>query len=195
MKKVLFIHGFASSGQAQKAKDLKDILNDDQLTTEVIAPDLVHQPLQDIQTLEKIVRDNKIDMIVGSSLGGFYALVLALAHPHKLVLINPSLTPQQTLQDQLGYVESFKGGGFEWTKQQIQQLAELSQTIDAEHLSQKRYILDQCLVLLAQHDERLNYQEALTRLEGADIIIDTQQDHRFSNIHAYQQQLREFLMV
>lgn len=176
MKKVLFIHGFASSGQSSKADDLRQMLN-----CEVIAPDLQHQPQQDIAKLTQILRTEPIEMIVGSSLGGFYALLLATRLPHKVVLINPSLSPPLTLQDQLGMVESFKGGAFDWNIQHLAELATLSNEIRAEHLQQTA-VLSKSLVLLAQQDERLDYQAALVHLDGATFIIDTEQDHRFSDL-------------
>lgn len=186
MKKVLFIHGFASSGNSTKAHDLHEILG-----AEIIAPDLSHQPLHDIQTLEDILKNEDIEMIVGSSLGGFYGLILALRHRCKVVLINPSLRSHITLMDQLGEVESFKGGGFTWTQHQIDELQQLSKEISAEHIQAKADCLAQCLVLLAQHDERLDYQDAFVRLAGASIIIDTKQDHRFNDLHCYQIQLQQ----
>lgn len=190
MKKVLFIHGFASSGQSAKADDLRHILD-----VEVIAPNLSHQPLKDLQTLENIILNESVSMIVGSSLGGFYGLILALRHPCKLVLINPSLRSHLTLVDQLGKVESFKGGGFIWTTQQIDELQQLSLSITDEKITAKPQALQQCLVLLAQHDERLNYQDACKRLTGATIIIDPDQDHRFSDLQRYQTQLNQFFKL
>ena len=190
MKKVLFIHGFASSGKSAKAKDLQQILNCD-----VIAPDLSHQPLKDIQTLEQILSSEPIEMIVGSSLGGFYALILALRHKKKILLINPSLTPEITLQDQLGWVESFKGGGFDWTVQQLTEIKQLAEEIQPNLLQQHDDVFNQCLVLLAQKDERLDSNIALSWLEKAKIIVDMQQDHRFEDIQQHRAAIQDFYVL
>ena len=181
MSKILFIHGFASSGSSPKVADLSTMLQQ-----QVIAPDLTHQPLADIATLEKIITDNSIQLVVGSSLGGFYALYLMLKYHKNTVLINPSLTPQITLMDQLGQVQSFKrDADFDWTPQHIEQLQQLADEI-AVHMQQDNLDLSQLLVLLAKHDERLNYQDALAMFQGAKMIIDEEQDHRFSDIQRYQ---------
>lgn len=187
MRKVLFIHGFASSGQSSKVHDLQQMLG-----CEVIAPDLVHEPLLDIKSLEHILNSEPVEMIVGSSLGGFYALILALRLNKKVILINPSLTPEMTLQDQLGEVVSFKGENFTWTTQQICELKTLAQEIQPAVLTQKKHILQKCMVLLAQQDERLNPQLTLEWLANATIIMDTEQGHRFENLDVHYQSIQQF---
>ena len=185
MSKILYIHGFASSGQSTKSADLFQMLEQ-----EVISPDLIHQPLTDIATLEKILMDEPIQLVVGSSLGGFYALYLMLKHHKNTVLINPSLAPQSTLTDKIGHVKSFKqGADFNWSMQQIDELQQIADVI-ANNIQQKNLDLSHLLVLLAKHDERLNYQDALDLFKGAKIIVDEQQDHRFSDLRRYQQQLQ-----
>lgn len=190
MENVLFIHGFASSGQSAKSADLSHILD-----AQIIAPDLSHQPFKDMAYLEQIIQQSSIEMIVGSSLGGFYALLLAVLHPKKLVLINPSLSPELTLHDQLGYVESFKGGGFEWTAQHMSEMGVLKQRLQDAWCENQQQLLQACLVLLAEHDERLNYQDAVTLLTGATIVIDHEQDHRFSDLQRYAQHIQQLFLA
>lgn len=187
MKKILFIHGFASSGNSQKAQDLHRMIGCD-----VIAPDLTHQPNQDITYLKELLDQHQIDMVVGSSLGGFYALLLGQTTRLKLLLINPSLTPHITLQDKIGYVESFKGQGFAWSEREVEQLEILYKTLNLKDDVQQSlmHTLQQSLVLLAQHDERLNYKEALDSLSMAHIIIDDVQDHRFADITPYAEYIK-----
>ena len=192
MKKVLFIHGFASSGQSQKAHDLAKMLN-----CEVIAPDLKHQPEQDIQSLEIILKNESIELIVGSSLGGFYALLLGMRQPYKLLLINPSLHPHLTLQDRLGYVESFKGNGFDWSSNEINALAKFATDLQLSENAniQMRMLLKQTLVLLARHDERLNAQETIHLLKDAQIIVDDEQDHRFADLTKYTPYIQQLYLA
>ena len=184
MSKILYIHGFASSGQSSKSADLAHMLQQ-----QVVAPDLTHQPLVDIATLEHILKHEPIQLVVGSSLGGFYALYLMLKHPKKTVLINPSLAPHMTLKDKLGHVTSYKKeADFEWTAQHITELKLLADEI-TWGFKHNEVNVSQLLVLLAKHDERLNYQDALHLFNGANIIVDDQQDHRFSDIQRYQQDI------
>ena len=48
--RVLFIHGFASIGRGVKSVQLQEILN-----KEIIAPDLNHRPIEDIERLQLLV--------------------------------------------------------------------------------------------------------------------------------------------
>lgn len=184
-KNILFIHGFASVGQGVKCLYLKEILQG-----EVIAPDLAHSPLEDVEILSQIIQKNDIDTVIGSSLGGFYGLLLALKHPVKLILINPAVRSPQTLQKYIGTVERFNGETFQWSQQQIDELTQLAIQIEPENLQ----ALDKSkvLVLLARHDEVLDYRIAEQLLQGTKIIIDEQEDHRFAGLQFYADVIREW---
>lgn len=187
---LLYVHGFASSGQSSKVEELKDILR-----CNVIAPDLQHRPMSDVAMLAQIISTEHVATIVGSSLGGFYALILALQFKVNLILINPSLSPQITLQDQVGLVKNFKGGEFSWQMKQINELAVMVNSINPQVIKQSEIDLSHVLVLLAEQDQRLDYRDAVNLLHGAKIIIDQQQNHRFSNIGIYADDIRNVSQV
>ena len=65
--KVLFIHGLASSGAYKMASSLRILLKG----SEVIAPDVPIETGEALNLLEGICRDERPDLIVGLSLGGF----------------------------------------------------------------------------------------------------------------------------
>lgn len=182
---VLFIHGFASIGQGVKSLQLKDIL-----MNEVLAPDLNHQPIEDVAYLSRLIETHQIRTVIGSSLGGFYALLLALKYPVNVILINPAVQSPQTLQKYIGTVERYNGDTFEWSQQQIDELTALSTQIQAENLHQ----LDKScvLVLLARQDEVLDYRHAELLLQGTKIIMDEEQDHRFADLQPYASLLRQW---
>ena len=64
-KKVLYVHGFASSGQSGTVTLLKTILP----KAEVIAPDLPLPPFEAIELLHEVCRSESPDLIIGSSMG------------------------------------------------------------------------------------------------------------------------------
>ena len=67
--KILFIHGLASSGAYKMASTLRILLKG----SEVTAPDVPIEPSDALALLEGICSREKPDLIVGLSLGGFWA--------------------------------------------------------------------------------------------------------------------------
>ncbi|MEC8886290.1 MAG: YqiA/YcfP family alpha/beta fold hydrolase [Pseudomonadota bacterium] len=186
LEKILFIHGFASVGHGVKSLQLKQWFGND-----VFAPDLNHRPLADLDDLSALIKKEKITTIVGSSLGGFYGLLLAIQFPVKLVLINPALQSPQTLQKYIGTVTRYNGEQFTWTQQEVDELS----TLLAQFIASKDRQLDQSkvLILLAKQDEVLDYQIAIDTFSNANIIVDEFEDHRFADIGKYRQQIETFI--
>ena len=70
MAKIIYIHGFRSTGDSEKAKQLKAAFPNHT----VVAPNLSASPKQAIQQLHNIISsDIQSTIVVGTSLGGFYA--------------------------------------------------------------------------------------------------------------------------
>ncbi|MCJ8146907.1 alpha/beta fold hydrolase [Acinetobacter sp. A3.8] len=185
-EKILFIHGFASVGHGVKSLQLKQWFGND-----VFAPDLNHRPLTDLNDLSALIKKEQITTIVGSSLGGFYGLLLAMQFPVKLVLINPALQSPHTLQKYIGTVARYNGEQFTWSQQQVDELSSLLK----QFAISKDQQLDQSkiLILLSKQDEVLDYQIAIDTLPNANIIVDEFEDHRFADIGKYRQQIETFI--
>lgn len=98
---TLYVHGFASSGEPSTAARLREILGPDET---VIAPTLTHSLAAEFKLLCDYVRAHTITMVVGSSLRGLYALALAQKFDLRVILINPSLFPYETLNRHLGTI-------------------------------------------------------------------------------------------
>lgn len=94
---VIYIHGYGSNGNSETASGLRKHL-DGQF--EVKSPSYSWtKPLEALSGLEalfKLSAPNR-PVIVGSSLGGFYANVLARSLNTPAILINPSLYPSKSL--------------------------------------------------------------------------------------------------
>ena len=95
MRKILFIHGLASSGAYKTADTLRILLK----PCEVIAPDVPIDPADALSLLQDLVRRERPDLVVGLSLGGFWALQL---HDVPRIVINPDLHPSALLRSRLG---------------------------------------------------------------------------------------------
>ena len=121
---IIYIHGFASSGFGSKPQKFKEYFEE-----EIITISLPTIPNLAIDTLEQIIEFslNKEEPVylVGSSLGGFYALYLANKYDLKAVLINPAVNPWGTLDRYEGVdfvTNYYDNSRFEFTKNHIKSL-------------------------------------------------------------------------
>ncbi len=96
--KILFIHGLASSGAYKMASTLRILLKG----SEVTAPDVPIEPSDALALLEGICSREKPDLIVGLSLGGFWAQKL---RGYRKMLVNPDLHPSRLLRTKVGVME------------------------------------------------------------------------------------------
>jgi hypothetical protein len=98
MRKILFIHGLASSGTYKMADMLRHLMK----PCEVIAPDLPIDPDEALGLLRKLDAVEKPDLVVGLSWGGFLALRLSAA---RKAVINPDLHISRILREHIGIME------------------------------------------------------------------------------------------
>ncbi|MBO4751697.1 MAG: hypothetical protein J5526_02975 [Bacteroidales bacterium] len=92
MKTILYIHGYRSNSGARKAGELKEMFPD----CRVLVPDFEynHYTAQEIGAqIREIVEKNNVDMLVGSSLGGFFALCATEWFEGPVWGINPAIHP------------------------------------------------------------------------------------------------------
>jgi len=179
MKKILYIHGFQSCGEGQKSSALKAYFGADY----ILAPNLPYAPLEAIAFLKRLIEKEKITLLVGSSLGGFYATHLAEYFKMSAVLINPATIPFITLERHLGWKERFcDGDKFEVTAKYLEQLKRLK--VEPK--------VGNYLVLLQSDDELLNYKDAQELYVNQRIILEYGGNHRFENIEDYFSMIERF---
>jgi len=180
MSKILYIHGFASCGQGNKSQLLQSRFG----VERVIAPDLPPSPIDAIEMIEEILKSEPIDLLIGSSLGGFYATYIAEKHGMKAILINPSTQPWETLASYTGWQERFCDEEvFEFKPIYLEQLKML-QTAP----KQGKYLL-----LLQSEDEVLDYTKAQSLYNRHKIIVEYGGNHRFENLDEYISMIEKFL--
>lgn len=85
MKKVLYIHGFASAGSTGSATQMRNHLYPKGV--QVLSPDVPVDPLEAISFLKSLVEKEHPDLIVATSMGAMYAEQLKGFHR---ILVNPS---------------------------------------------------------------------------------------------------------
>ena len=179
---VLYIHGFASCGSGNKSQVLREHYGDNQ----VVSPDLPVSPDEALRQLAAIVEHESISLLIGSSLGGYYAECLNHWYQIPAVLINPSTRPFDTLADYLGENTNWcTDEVFEWKTEYLQQLK--------NRYRQKVPLSERYLVLLQTADEVLDYRLAANRFRQHRVVIEQGGNHRFENLADYLALMDEFV--
>lgn len=89
-KKILYVHGFASSGQSGTVKCMRELIPE----ATIVAPDLSLHPQEAMQTLADTCQRECPDLIIGTSMGGMYAEML---YGYDRVLVNPAFQVGDTM--------------------------------------------------------------------------------------------------
>jgi len=85
VKKVIYIHGFASAGSTGSATQMRNHLYPKGI--QVLSPDVPVDPLEAVGFLKAFVQQEQPDLIVATSMGALYAEQLKGFHR---ILVNPS---------------------------------------------------------------------------------------------------------
>jgi hypothetical protein len=173
MKTLVYLHGFISSRASRKAVMLGDYLrrNAPEITYRV--PELHHQPARAIAQVREAcdaARAAADLLVVGSSLGGFYATVAAEATGCRAVVINPAVHPHRHFERYLGPQRNlYTGEAFDLTRQHVAELASLDPPCITHP---ERYWL-----LAETGDEVLDYREGVAFFAGARQSVAPGGDH------------------
>ena len=89
-KKILYVHGFASSGQSGTVLKLREMLPG----ATVVAPDLPIHPEEAMQLLRDTCLAENPDLIIGTSMGGMYAEML---YGYDRIVVNPAFQMGDTM--------------------------------------------------------------------------------------------------
>ena len=81
--KIIYFHGFASSGASGTVQNLRLILTDD----EIIAPDIPVDPAEALPFLRELCASEHPDLVIGTSMGGMYAQQM---HGFRKICVNPA---------------------------------------------------------------------------------------------------------
>ncbi|MCH7335676.1 YqiA/YcfP family alpha/beta fold hydrolase [Acinetobacter sp. NIPH 2699] len=189
---IIYLHGFRSGPMSKKGQQLRQYCASyDHI--QVHLPDLNQSPEQVLQQVSQLIETQPREQVVlvGSSLGGFYATYFVAKYACPAVLINPAMQPWQLFQTLFGI-------------DQIPLKITESWTLNAEHLQQLQSIAevelknaDKILVLLQQGDEVLDYHQAQRYYSAAQpsalIFTDTGGSHAMDDFEERLALVIEFL--
>lgn len=174
---IIYIHGFGSNGLASKASLLRQYCAAQ--TIPFMAPSLSTIPELAMSTLEELIEQwlpHGEVKLIGSSLGGFYAMYLAHKYKLPVVLINPSMIPGITLQKKVGECPNFHdSSGYEWTEYHVQSLKKYKTSFSGH----------KCLLLIQTGDDVLDYKVAVEKLPDAKHIIEQGGSHGFDGFERF----------
>jgi uncharacterized protein len=180
---ILYIHGFGSSAQGTKAREFGTYFKS--RGEKFIAPSLSHIPDLAISTLESIIEVCEEEIkIIGSSLGGFYALYLSQKYNLKAILINPAVHADLTLKRAIGHgVSYYDNSMYEWNDLHVSSLSRYK----VKNPDQNRIML-----LLQKGDDLLDFREAVAFLSEAYHYVEEGGTHNFDGIQRYFEKISEF---
>ncbi len=175
---IIYLHGFQSSSLSIKGQQIKDYCQK-LSNVQVHLPDLNLPPEQTLAHVADMIESLDRVVLVGSSLGGFYATQLVAKYGVPAVLINPAMRPWQLFRDLFGV-------------EQIPYVVSDEWTLDESHLDQLEQMAvpfvhdaDKILVLLQQGDEVLDYREAQRYYSNAPhqsmLITEAKGNHAMEN--------------
>src|SRR3954469_5366860 len=152
---LVYIHGFNSSPASFKAKVLHERLAARGRRNEFLAPALPHSPAAAASLLEALAVQHPNSVLVGSSLGGFYATWLAERHSLRAALVNPAVRPYELLAGHVGRQKNFHSGEeYDFT---LEHVAEL-RALEVGAVDPQRYFL-----MVETADEVLDYRAAVEK--------------------------------
>ncbi|NER60220.1 esterase [Pseudomonas sp. MAFF212428] len=169
---ILYIHGFNSAPTSMKASQLIGVMQQLGLAESLRVPGLHNHPRQAIAQLESAIAELGSPLLVGSSLGGYYATHLAERHGLKALLVNPAVNPHQLFDGYLGPQQNFyTGETWELTLDHVQALAELEVPAPSDP--------QRIQVWLQTGDETLDYRRAERFYRACALRIQAGGDHSF----------------
>lgn len=179
----IYIHGFNSDTCCRSYKDLCKILN----TVQAIGYDSSEKALDCYNNLcwqmEQHMQIEKDINILGSSLGGFFALHMAKKYALPVVAFNPVTFPHIQLGPFLGKSMNF------YTLQEWDLTEEILFSYEAIPL-QKNLSLRPTLII-GQQDETLDYSIAANFWDGEAKIIFTNDRHSIADYSLYLESIME----
>ena len=179
---LIYIHGFRSSPMTEKGQIFGRIFPGITLVTyDTLHPDIGYRQL------DRIVSDalTARPLLVGSSLGGFWACQFARQYALSCVLLNPCMSPETTLRPYIGGVENlYTGERGEMAESDLQAYANYRMAGEAA----------QCVVLHEKGDELIPWQESVANFEGrARLVLIEGGSHRFEHIEIAIEEINRLL--
>jgi len=186
---LLYFHGFRSSPKSAKARLMAEWMHEHRPDVTWWCPQLPPSPAEAIALVEQGIAawPRKTMAVVGSSLGGFYASVVAERTGCAAVVLNPAVDPARYLAKHIGEQTAWHDpdAHFFFRAEFIDELRALA---PAALTRPERY-----MAVIAKGDELLDWREMSARHDGARMQLLEGGDHALSDFPQLMPQVLVFL--
>ena len=186
---LLYLHGFRSSPQSTKARQVGAWIAQHHPDVVWCCPQLPPSPKEAIEQVERATAAWPRDCmsVIGSSLGGFYAAVIAERTGCRAVLLNPAPQPARDLAHYVGEISAWHSD--ERFRFQPEFIDELRARAPATLTRPERY-----RAIVAKGDEVLDWREMVAFLPPeADIELIEGGDHAITDFELRLPSVMRFL--
>ncbi len=188
---LLYLHGFRSSPQSFKARQMADWLASRHPDIVFWCPQLPPSPTAAMA----LVQDRTAawpaaaSVVIGSSLGGFYATLISARAGWPAVLLNPAVDPARDLAAHIGEQTAFHAPdeSFFFSPGYVDELRALALPQVARP--------ERNLAIIAKGDEVLDWREMSARHAGAKLLLLEGSDHSLSDFDHHLPHILEFLKL
>lgn len=177
IKKMMYVHGFASSGSSGTVMMLRRYFPD----WRVIAPDLPVDPFEALEMLRGLVHQERPEIVIGTSMGGMYAQQL-WGVPR--IVVNPSFEMSRTLLfNHMGkhkYTAKRKDGVTEFRidKSVVERFKQMEKSqFDGVCEDEKRLVY----ALFGTKDKIVNFRPLMAQLYGEERCLLFDGEHRLND--------------
>ena len=186
---LLYLHGFRSSPMSMKAQKMAQWVQQGHPQVHWWCPQLPPSP----QAAMDLVRQGTLHwpkaqtVVIGSSLGGFYAQCYAAATGCRAVLLNPAVEPARDLAHHVGWQQAWHdpSESFYFQPDYVDQLTRLQITAQATR--------PETFAIVAKGDEVLSWEEMVSHLPQARIKLLEGSDHALSDFDEHRSDILDFL--
>jgi uncharacterized protein len=181
----VYLHGFASSPKSAKAIQLGTWFAEHGKGADFACPALPISPAQVMRMFVDHIHLQPSDTLIGSSLGGFYATVLAERFGCKAIVLNPVVHASRDLAKRMGKNSNYHDGqSFQFTQEHVDELRALE--IAAISFPQRYFLV------AAKGDEVLSWQEMVKFYSGSTHKVLEKSDHSLSDFADYIDEVASF---
>lgn len=173
---IIYLHGFGSNGNAFKARLIRRLYPE----VPLFSPDLPREPEEALRRVTDYIEalpDRKKCLLIGSSLGGFYALHVNTALNIPAILLNPTIQPERDIKRRMESDEDFQ------RSLHSEEDAEVLEQLMRLYYPPESLKADNLTVHLNRDDEILDYRiaEDYFRNTPAKLVIHPSGGHVFLN--------------
>jgi uncharacterized protein len=178
---LLYLHGFRSSPKSAKAQFMGSWMRAHWPDVHWWCPQLPPSPKEAMAIVFEQLASWPVERlaVVGSSLGGFYASVVAERTGCRAGLLNPAINPARDLAGYIGDLTSFHDPDdhFYFRPEYVTQLRVMTPRAITRP---ERYF-----AVIAKGDEVLDWREMVARYPGAEIRLLEGGDHALSDFDVH----------